>query len=106
MAGTDLRSCFFVMYWEGLVMNDFTKIIVAGFAALVLIVSCQDPTTTISTTHERDTVLVVDTVQTIHVDTVLVFQVDSIYIWCWEVDHRRESAEYRCTNGYQGPLFP
>jgi len=64
--------------------------------------ACTDPTTSVSVTHQRDTVLVIDTVQTIHVDTVLVFQVDSIYIWCWEYGHN--SGTYQCTNGYRGPL--
>ena len=69
---------------------------------LLTVSACQDPTTTISTTHQRDTVLVIDTVQTIHVDTVLVFHTDSIYIWCWEYGHN--SGTYQCDNGYKGPL--
>ena len=73
---------------------------------LLTVSACQDPTTTISTTHERATVLVVDTVQTIHVDTVLVFHVDSIFIWCWETDHNitGHEAAFTCDNGYMGPL--
>lgn len=100
MADQDLvkRRWGSAMFWAmyGMVMT------------LLTVSACQDPTTSVSVTHQRDTVLVIDTVQTIHVDTVLVFQVDSIYIWCWEFDHNRDghSAAYHCTNGYSGPLFP
>lgn len=72
---------------------------------VVVVGSCIDPTTSVSVTRQRDTLLVIDTVQTIHVDTVLVFHTDSIFIYCYEIDHNRDghSAVYACDDGTVGP---
>ncbi len=86
-------------------VKDLAEVALLLTVILLFALSCTDPTTTISTTHERDTVLVIDTVETLRVDTLTLFSVDSIFIYCYEIDHNRDghTAEYACDNGTVGP---
>ena len=79
--------------------------LIPALVFLTITVSCNDPTE-VTVIAPRDTVVHFDTIVRIVHDTVEVTVVDTLMIYCWQIDnpdHHDRTPWFECDNGTRGP---